>query len=119
MMPGRQRKGSQQACSEADLNKLGLTDEYLKQARTRLADHLGYIVKAGETARISMDYTVPDIKDCAVVRFSDYQYLFAANGSVLHGGGPVTAVMIYNPSIMKIAPSFPLVPEGSEGGKQK
>jgi hypothetical protein len=66
-----------------------------------------------------MDYTVPAIKNCAVVRFSDYQYLFAANGSVLHGGGPVTAVMIYNPSIMKIAPSFPLVPEGSEGGKQK
>jgi hypothetical protein len=118
-MQGMPRKSSLQPCSEEDLKKLGLTEAYFKQARSRLANNLGYIVKAGKTSGISVDYVVPDIKDCAVMRLSDYQYSFAPKGSVRHGGGPVSIVMVYNPSVMKIATSFPLVPEGEGGGKQK
>lgn len=118
-MQGKPRKDSLQPCLENDLNKLGLPDDYLKQARSRLADNFGYIVKSGKQAAISVNYTVPQIKDCAVARLSDYQYLFASNGSVRQGAGPVTTVMIYNPSVMYIATPFPLVPEGGGGGQQK
>ncbi len=118
-MQGKPGKGSPRTCSEEDLGKLGLSDDYSKQARTRLTDNFGYIVKAGERAEISIDYSVPEIADCAVVRLADYQYLFASGGSVRYGGGPLTTVMIYNPSVMKIAPSSPLVPEGEGGEKQK
>jgi hypothetical protein len=119
LIPGRLRDGSFPACAEEDLSKLGLPDEYRIQARTKLADHYGFIVKDGETARITVDYTVPEITDCAVVRLSDYQYFFARGGSVTQGAGLGALVMVYNPSIIKIAPLHPLVREGQGGGKQK
>ena len=119
LMQGKPRKGSVRTCSEEDLGRLGLSDDYAKQTRSRLQDDFGYIVKAGESAEISLDYSVPEITDCAVVRLSDYQYSFASNGSVRYGGGPLTTVMIYNPSVMKIAPSFPLVLEGRTGENKK
>lgn len=119
LMLGRPRDGSFPACSEDDLIKLGLTDEYRNQARMKLADHYGFIVKDGEKARIMVDYTVPEITDCAVVRLSDYQYLFASSGGVTQGAGPGARVMVYNPSVMKITPLLPLVQEEQNGGKQK
>ena len=119
LIPGRPRQGSLSACSGEDLNKLELPDDYRRQAHARLSDHYGYIVKPGEKARISVDYSVPEIADCAVVRISDYQYSFSPAGGVSQGGGPVATVMVYNPAVMKIAPLFPLIPEGNEDGKLK
>jgi hypothetical protein len=120
LIPGRQREGVSKTCTEEDLNNLELPDEYRLQARAMLSDHFGYMVKAGETVRISVYYPVPQIADCTLVRISDYEYFFSPDGSVRHGRGPVSLVMIYNPALINIVTPLPLVLEGSEAGsKQK
>lgn len=117
-VPGRARGGFLKNCTDEDLSRLKLPDEYGKRARAMLADHIGYIVKAGEPARISVYYPAPAIKDCAVVRMTDYQYFFTPGGSVRHGRGQVPAVMIYDPAVMKLLPSQQLVLKENETGKQ-
>jgi hypothetical protein len=118
-MAGRQRKGSLAPCTEKDLNALGLTEEYRNQARGKLAENFGFIIKSGQKARISLDYSVPQIADSAVVRLAGTLYEFQPDGGVGYGTGEGLLFMIYNPKTMKLSPLLELSREEETSSAKK
>ena len=78
-----------------------------------------FLVGSGERAEITLRYTVPEVKNCAVVRLSDTQYEFQPNGGVRYGTGADLAFMIYNPKTMKLTPLLELSREEEGSSTQK
>jgi hypothetical protein len=118
-MNGRPQNGSLPSASRKDIEKLNIPAEYRRQLAGKLSSNYVFIVGPGDAARIAVEYIIPGIKECAVVRITDYRYFFSPAGGVSEGGGSGAALMVYNPAVMKMLKLPSLVPEDKEAGVSK
>ena len=104
-------EGFRKPIDQSALKKVNLPADYQPKILRMLEGNFCFLVNPGERAEITMRYTVPEIKNCAVVRLSDTQYEFRPNGGVLYGKSAGLLFMIYNPKTMKLTPLLELFRE--------
>jgi hypothetical protein len=90
--------------SRGALQKTALPADYRQRIVQMVEENFCFLVNRGEKTEITMNYTVPEIKDCAVVRLSETQYEFHPGGGVRYGMGAGLVFMIYNPKTMRLLP---------------
>ena len=118
-MKGRTRQGSFPAASRQEIGKLNIPAEYRRQVAANFENNYVFIIRKGFAVRIAIEYAIPEIKNCALVRIADYRYFFTPEGGVSEGGGSGAALMVYNPAVMKMIPLPSLVPEDQDEGVSK
>jgi hypothetical protein len=101
-------EGFRKPIDRSALKKVNLPASYQPKILQMVEGNFCFLVSSGERAEITLRYTVPEIKNCAVVRLSETQYEFQPNGGVGYGTGAGLVFMIYNPKTIKLTPLLDL-----------
>ena len=112
-------EGSRKPADRSALAKVNIPADYRPKILKMLEGNFCFLVDSGERAEISMRYTIPEIKNCAVVRLFETEYEFQADGMVRYGAGAGLVFMVYNPKTMKLAPLLELSREEETSSAKK
>ena len=112
-------EGFRKPADRSALTKVNIPANYLSKILQMLEGNICFLVNSGERVEISMRYTVPEIKNCAVVRLFETEYEFQPNGMVKYGAGAGIVFMIYNPKTMKLVPLLELSREEETSSAKK